>query len=185
MRRLLVFGAALVIGFALPAASHADGLPSCPCPPHAKAKVKTAHRVRHRIVRAHGPVIVALPGPYDFHRAPPDPLDSAYEPAMVAYFRDVSITGYRPGSAAGYVQDEAGDHVEGVYFHRPNGPPRPLLPPPGVDNFPFRSYPNGTVLEYDGLIGEYVQLSHRDAELALQVAQNKPLPLVPPGPPLH
>src|SRR4051794_1769976 len=99
MRRLLILGAAALIGLGLPAASYADGLPSCPCPPQvkAKAKVKTVHRVRHRVRVARGPEVYALAGPYDLHAVPPSPVDSAYEPAMVAYFRDPSITGYWPG----------------------------------------------------------------------------------------
>jgi hypothetical protein len=185
MRRLLIYGAAFVIGIALSAASHADGLPSCPCPPHArsKAKVKVVHRVRHRHI-ARGPVVVALPGPYDLHAVPPSPLDSAYEPAMVAYFRDPSITGYWPGSAPAYVVGDAGDYVEGIYYHRSNWPGyrAALRPPPRIDNFPFRRYEGATVWQYDGLIGEYVQLSVRDAALAMQVANAKPVLLPPPVP---
>jgi hypothetical protein len=185
MRRLLIYGAAFVIGIALSAASYADGLPSCPCPPQVKAKVKvkTVHRVRHRHI-ARGPVVVALPGPYDLHALPPNPLDSAYEPAMVAYFRDPSITGYRPGSTPAYVVDDAGDDVEGIYYHRSTWPGRraALPPPPRIDNFPFRRYEGATVRQYDGLIGEYVQLSVPDAAMAIQVANAKPLPLWPAPP---
>lgn len=186
MRRLLIIAAASLIGAGLPSFSYADGMPSCPCPPQvkAKAKVKVVHRVRHRRV-ARGPAVVALPGPYDLHAVPPSPLDSAYQPAMVAYFRDPSITGYWPGSAAGYVghddagYDTGGDHVDGVYYHRTGSPiPRALLPPPPrIDNYPFRKYDGAVVRQYDGLIGEYVQLSAPDAAMATRIADAKPLPL--------
>jgi hypothetical protein len=186
MQRLLVFGAAILIGFALSLPSHADGLPSCPCPPRAKVKVRTVHHLRHRRL-ARGPEVYALPGPYDLHALPPSPLDSAYAPAMVAYFRDPSITGYWPGSAAadvegsasGWVNDTSGDHVERVYYHRTGSPvPRTLLPPPPrIDNFAFRKYEGARVLQYDGVIGEYVPLSAPDAAAAIRVANAKPLPL--------
>lgn len=185
MRRLVIFAAAALIGLAVPAASRADGMPSCPCPPHAKApvKVKIVHRVRHRVRVARAPVIYGLPGPYDLHAVPPSPLDSAYQPAMLNYFTDTVITGYPPGSAAGHVIDDAGPAVGDVYYHRIGLPfARPALPPPGVDNFPFRTYSGETVKEYDGAIGEYVQLSRRDAALALRVAQDKPVPLFPTPP---
>jgi hypothetical protein len=183
MRRLLIFAAAALIGLTVPAASRADGMPSCPCPPHAKAKVKTVHRVRHRVRVAHAPVIYGLPGAYDLHAAPPNPLDSAYQPAMLSYFTDTVITGYPPGSAAGHVVDDAGPQVGDVYYHRTGLPfARPALPPSGVDNFPFRIYSGDTVREYDGAIGEYVQLSQRDAAAAIRVAQDKPLPLFPAPP---
>ncbi|HEX3536222.1 MAG TPA: hypothetical protein VHU15_05605 [Stellaceae bacterium] len=188
MRRLLIIVAASLIGIGLPSVGYADGLPSCPCPPLAKAKVKvkTVHHVRHRRF-ARGPIVVGLPGPYDLHAAPPSPLDSAYQPAMVAYFRDPSITGYWPGSAAAYVgHDDAGydtaaaEHVDGVFYHRTGSPiARALLPPPAIDNFPFRKYDGAIVREYDGVIGEYVQLSARDAALAIRVANVKPVPFLP------
>ena len=183
MRRLLIFAAAGLIGIAVPAASRADGMPSCPCPPHAKAKVKTVHRARHHVRVARAPVIYGLPGAYDLHAAPPNPLDSAYQPAMVNYLTDTVITGYRPGSVAGHVLDDAGPSVGDVYYHRTNWPPAHMpLPPPGIDNFPFRTYSGDTVREYDGTIGEYVQLSQRDAAQAIRVAQDKPVPLFPAPP---
>src|SRR5205085_9313814 len=101
MQRLLVFSAAILIGFAMAMPSYADGMPKPEV--QVKKKVKVVHRVRHRRV-VRGPAVVALPGPYDLHALPPSPLDSAYEPAMVAYFRDPSITGYWPGSAAAEVE---------------------------------------------------------------------------------
>jgi hypothetical protein len=177
MRRLLIFGAAALIGLGLPAASRADGMP----PGQVQVKKKVVHRVHHRRVLARVPAVVGLPGPYDLHAVPPHPLDSAYEPAMVSYFRDVSITGYAPGTAAAYQVDDAGHDVAGIYYHRTSwgGAPVPHLPPPAIDNFPFRQYPGPAVLQYDGLIGEYVQLSSRDAALAMQRMQDKPAPLSP------
>ena len=187
MRRLLVFCAAASIGFAQPVAGRADGMPSCPCPPQAKVhvKVKTVHRVRHRVRVARAPAVFALPGPYDLRQFPPPPIDSAYEPATVEYFRDPSVTGYWPGSEPGYVEDTAGADVAGVYYHRTGWPgtQRPQLPPPpAVDNFPFRQYAGPVVTEYDGAIGEYVQLSRRDAARAIAVLQDKPVPLWPAPP---
>jgi len=186
MQRLLVLSAAILIGFAMPLPSYADGMPKPEV--QVKKKVKVVHRVRHRRV-VRGPAVVALPGPYDLHALPPSALDSAYEPAMVAYFRDPSITGYWPGSAAadvegsasGWVNDTSGDHIDRVYYHRTGSPVRraSLPPPPRIDNFPFRKYEGATVLQYDGLIGEYVQLSRPDAAMALQVANMKPVPLWP------
>ena len=179
MRRLLAVSAAFLIGIGLGAAAHADGMPELT--KHKTKIVRHVHRVhaRHRIVRS---AIVGLVGPYDLHGYPPPPTDSAYQPAMVEYFRDVSVTGYRPASAAGYVIESAADYVGGVYYHRTGWPgyqgarvPRPVQ----IDNFPFRHYAGADVLEYDGAIGEYVKLSSVDAAAAIQVSQDKPLPLLP------
>lgn len=180
MRRLLALCTALVIGAALPgAAVRADGMPEVKKKTVTIVK-KKVRRVVHR--RAAGPPIVGLPGPYDLHGYPPPPTDSAYQPAMIEYFRDISITGYRPGSDAGYVIDSAGDYVGGVYYHRSGWPgfQGPHLPRPvQIDNFPFRRYAGTDVFEYDGAIGEYVKLSSVDAAAAIRVAQDKPLPLWP------
>jgi len=183
MRRLLIIAAAVLVGLAWPAASRADGMPKLQV--KEKVKVKTVRHVRHRLVRRAPPAVFALPGPYDLHAEPPNPLDGAYQPAMVSYFRDPSITGYRPASAAGYVLDDAGDTVGGVYYHRTGwagAQGRQLPPPPRIDNFPFRKYPAPAVVEYDGLIGEYVPLSARDTALAMQVSRDKPVPLWPAPP---
>lgn len=179
MRRLLIIAAAVLIGLALPAASRADGMPKLQV--KERAKVKTVRHMRHRLVRR-APAVFALPGPYDLHAEPPNPLDGAYQPAMMSYFRDPSITGYRPGSAAGYVLAGVVETVGSTHYHRigwggAQGPKLP--PPPRIDNFPFRKYPAPAVLEYDGLIGEYVPLSARDATLAMQVSRDKPVPLWP------
>lgn len=186
MRRLLVFASAALITLALPAASRADGMPRLQMKERVKVQVKTVHRVRHRLLRrVLPPAIVALPGPYDLRADPPPPIDSAYQPAMMSYLHDPSITGYRPGSSPGVVLDDAGEHVGSVRYHhtgwaRAQGPKLP--PPPAIDNFPFRKYTEHGVLQYDEVIGEYVPLSARDSALAMRVANQAPQPLWPAPP---
>ena len=180
MRRFLAVSVALLLGVAIALPARADGMPELKTKTkvHIVKKVRQVRRTVRRRVTV--PQIVALPGPYDLHAYPPQPLDSAYEPAMVEYFRDPSITGYRPGSAAGYVHDSAGMYVAGVSYHRTTwlGARAPQLPPPPqTDNFPFRKYAGALVCEYDGVTGEYVALSRADAAAAIGVAQDKPLPL--------
>jgi hypothetical protein len=172
----------MLIACCAPMPSRADGMPKAEMLVKEKVKVvKTVRRVRHRVLRRAAPAIVGLPGPYDLRADPPPPLDSAYQPAMLSYFHDVSITGYRPGSTAAYVLHEGDEHLGRVYYHRTGwaGAQGPKLPSPGVDNFPFRKYTDRGVLQYDGLLGEYVPLSARDSALAMQVSHDKPVPLWP------
>jgi hypothetical protein len=165
MRALSAIGAAFVIACLTPAASRADApgpgpaaaapaAPGCKCPQVRRAR---PHRhVRHyRRARPRYAVVPAPPPLLYYNTGIPSPYDTAYDRAMTLHFRTPFVTGH--------VDPEPG------YPHTP-----PVF---GVQPYRFVSGP--AVYQYDGLIGEYVELAQYDAHRALPAAMTQ-VPLVPP-----
>ncbi|HLY46827.1 MAG TPA: hypothetical protein VKQ73_14690 [Stellaceae bacterium] len=157
MRLLSAIIAGGVIAFALPATSHADGMPptaakpapvaNCPClRPH-----RVVHHWRHVARRP-----IGVPPPYwpaNYNPLLPSPLDSAYDRAMTLHFRSPPVSGEYPADP-GYA---------------------PLPPVAGVAAYRVPAYAG--VYQYDGLTGEYVRLAQWDAQ------RTGMLPPPPPPPP--
>jgi len=164
MRALVAIGAAFVMAWLIPAASRADApgpgaapaaaaaaAPGCKCPrPH--RHVRHHRRVHKRMVAMLPPPPVA---PEYYNTGLPSHWDSAYDRAMTLHFRTPFVTGH--------IDPEPG------YPHTP-----PVF---GVQPYRFVSGP--AVYQYDGLIGEYVELAQYDAHRALPAAMTQ-VPLVPP-----
>ncbi len=138
-----IVAAFLVSGVAAPAPARADAAPGCHCPgvPHHHVR-----RLRHHYVRHWGyppPPAMPPPAPVEYNPLLPGPYDSAYDRAMVLHFRSPPVTG--------------------IYIADPGYPPTP--PVHGV--IPYRTGGGASVMQYDGAIGDYVQLARYDAERAM------------------
>ena len=176
MRAFSAIGAALALGWLIPATGHAETQPSaaavntqlrqpaaasCDEPGPGYRPHRPVHRVvrhvRHRRPRRLAAVpALPYPPPIYYNTGIPSPYDTAYDRAMTLHFRSPFVTGL--------VDPEPG------YPHTP-----PVL---GVQPYRFRSGP--AVYQYDGSIGEYVVLSAYDAARALPPAPPPPPPAPPP-----
>lgn len=107
---------------------------------------RTHARVHRRFVPP--PAVVVQEGPDFYNVLIPSTYDPAYDRVVVDHFRTPTVTGY----------DE---------------PWRPKPVWPGI--LPYRAIAPEGIVQYDGLIGHYVQLAHADAA---RVAA--PMPLPPP-----
>jgi len=91
MRRIAMVGAALLIGYGLPAPADANGVPpvvkatpGCHCPPvHRRVHA----RVRHYRAALPPKVVAAVAGPDYYKHAGPEPWDPLYDHIMVDHFR--------------------------------------------------------------------------------------------------
>jgi hypothetical protein len=148
MRPFHVIGAAFLMAWAIPATSHADGMPAantvaapgCHCPRVAQ------HRAWHRHAwrRGRGAVLTAVATPWPAYNPPiPSAYDSAYDRVMTQYTR--------------------ARELRGEYLIEPPYVPQPPLP--GLPH--FRVAAGGGVFEYDIMADGYVQLAQRDAQRAL------------------
>ena len=148
MRAFHAIGAAFLMAWAIPAASHANGTaptsvsqapaPGCHCP----RALRHAWRPRHyaRSWKHRRPVLVALPPPWPAYNPPiPSPYDSAYHRVMTQY--------------------TLAREYDGEYLIEPPYVPRPPLP--GLPH--FRVAAGGAVFEYDLMAGGYVQIAQREA----------------------
>lgn len=135
--------------------------PDCKCREAKPRVARHRHHVRYRKHWHPYPVaIVQSPfTPVYYNPALPSPYDTAYDRGMVLHFRSPPVSGfYRP---------------------EPGFPPTP--PIAGVHH--YRVQPGPVVLQYDGLIGEYVQLAQNDpAQLHVGVPVPAPPPPLPPQP---
>ena len=152
MRRIAMIGAALLIGYGLPAPAGADGLPpevkaapGCHCP--------LVHRRVHARVRRYRaplpPRAVAAIGPDYYNVLIPSTWDTAYDRIVVTHFRSPTVTG----------------------FYDPEAPP-----PSWHGVLPYRIRTGEAVLQYDGLIGRYVPLAQADAALIAAAVPPPPPP---------
>jgi hypothetical protein len=164
MRSLTALAAGVVAAIAMlcgmPTGSRADVMPStrkpgCHCPQPA-----VRHHVVHRYVhyRAHRrrylpepPMAFATPLYWYYSNGIPSAWDPGYDRWMVLHFRNPAVSGI-PIAELGY-------------------PPTP----PVAEIEPYRYQAVGAVMQYDGLTGEYIQLSQFDAARAF--------PPQPPPPP--
>ena len=154
MRALHAIGAAFLMAWAIPAASHADGMPAtstvsapgpgCHCP-RPQRHVWRRHGRVYAWHRRHGwPVRVGLAPPWPAYNPPiPSAYDSAYDRVMTQYTR--------------------ARELRGEYLIEPGYVPQPPLP--GLPH--FRVAASGAVYEYDIMADGYVQLAQRDARRAL------------------
>jgi hypothetical protein len=164
MRPFNLIAAALLLACAAPAVGQADGMPAspgCHClrPVHHVVRHVRYRRVRHvRRVR-----VVAAPvyaPPVYYNPLLPRTWDTDYDRAMVLHYRSPPVSGlYKPDPGYAPTPDVAGVQ-------------------------PYRLPANGTVYQFDGLIGQYVQLARWDAVRALPPAPPPPppLPMVRPAP---
>ncbi len=157
MRSFGAIGAALLIACAMSSTpSRADGpaptpavsrsaAPGCKCPQVKQRRVVRVHRHvrRHRHVAFLPPPAVIAPVYYN--TGIPSPYDSAYDRAMVLHFRSPPVSG--------------------LYQPEMGWPPTP--PVRGIQ--PYRVQAGGPLLQYDGMIGEYVRLAHDDPAQAVMV----------------
>jgi hypothetical protein len=151
MRPFSVITAALLTACFAPALSYADGMPSARPGCHCLRPVR--HVVRHARyrVRHARPMVAVAPPPLPeqpYNPLLPSTWDSDYDRAMVLHYRSPPVAG--------------------LYYQEPGFAATPDVA--GIQ--PYRVPANGTVYQYDGMVGEYVQLSQWDAARAL-----------PPGPP--
>jgi len=150
MRAFHVIGAAFLIASAIPAASHADGMPatsgvSAPAPGcHCPGVAQRHAWHRHAWQRRHRPALKAVAATWPAYNPPvPSVNDSAYDRVMTQYVRARELGGeYR---------------IEPPYVPQP--------PLPGAPH--FRVAASGAVYEYDIMADGYVQLAQRDAQRAL------------------
>jgi hypothetical protein len=87
----------------------------------------------------------------------PSPYDTAYDRAMTLHFRSAEVSGTYTGEP-GY------PHI-----------------PPVASVQPYRGFSGATVLQYDGLTGEYIALAQADARRFL-AALGPPIAPPPAGP---
>jgi len=156
MRRIAMVGAALLIGYGLPAPAGANGVPpvvkatpGCHCPPvHRRVHA----RVRHYRAALPPKVVAIVAGPDYYNMLVPSPWDPLYDHIMVDHFRSPTVTG----------------------FYNPEAP-RPSWH--GIAPYRIRTGEGvyQGVYQYDGLIGRYVRLAGPDAALIAAA--------VPPPPP--
>ena len=161
MRAFHVIGAAFLMAWAIPAASHADGTtavntvsapsaPGCHCPRQAWRAHRHA-RFHARYWRHGRPVPIALAAPWPAYNPPiPSTYDSAYDRVMTQYAR--------------------ARELRGEYLIEPGYVPQPPLP--GLPH--FRVAAGGAVYEYDIIADGYVQLAQRDAQRALAAVAPTP-----------
>jgi hypothetical protein len=91
----------------------------------------------------------------------PSPYDTAYDRAIVLHFRSPPVSGlYRP--EPGYPSTPP---VLGVHY--------------------YRVQPGPVVLQYDGMVGQYVQLAQHDPAQVHAVPPPLPVPLPLPPPPVR
>ena len=168
MRTLCAIGVAFLIACAVPATGRADapGPGGAPAAKPAKSEpdvqrraVRPRRHVRHHVRYHVPPPLAAVPvTPVYYNPALPYPWDSAYERGMVLHFTSPPVSGlYRP---------------------EPGYPPTP----PIVGWHYYRVQSGPVVYQYDGLIGEYVQLARNDPAHGFVVAAAPPAP--PPPPPV-
>ena len=153
MRRIAMIGAAVLIGYGLPAPASADGMPpqvkatpGCHCP---LVHRRVHARVRHYRAPLPPKAVVAIAGPDYYNVLIPSPWDTAYDHIVVDHFRSPVVTG----------------------FYDPEAP-RPTWH--GV--LPYRIRTGEAVLQYDGLIGRYVPLAREDAALIAAAVPPPPPP---------
>jgi hypothetical protein len=161
MQLYSVIGVAVLFACAVPATSRADGppaaaaavaqpaAPGCNCPRVQHRHAWRAHRhVRHyaRHWRRGWPTPVALAPRVIYDPPIPSPWDSAYDRAMVLHLRS--------------------PEVSGTYVAEPGFPPTP--PVRGIQH--YRVQAGGAVLQYDELLGQYIQLAQTDAQRAFATA---------------
>ena len=149
MRLVWTIGAALFLTLAAAAASRADGpanpapeaaaKPRCHCPPVHHAQHPHRH-IRHYVRREWVPAPVVLAAPAIYEPGIPSPWNPGYDRGMVLHFRSPDVSG--------------------IYYAEPGLPPTPPVAPVQ----PYRLADGPTVLQYDGLTGEYIQLSEFDAQ---------------------
>jgi hypothetical protein len=157
MRALSAMIAAFLIVGAAPVAARADAPgpgaagPGCHCPPVRHHHVWRRHRWRRYVRRLPPPVEAPPLIPVYYNPLLPSPYDTDYDRGMVLHFRSPPVTG--------------------IQIWEPGYP----ATPPIVGVIPYREAAPGTVMQYDGLIGEYVALAQQDAAHALP-------PPAPPGP---
>jgi hypothetical protein len=170
MRPLSAIAAFIVIACAAPMTSRADGpppaaaseaavaQPGCRCP--GIRHVRRVHHVRRYARHWRRPVLlVRATAPLPVYDPPiPSPWDTAYDRAMTLHFRS--------------------PEVSGTYVGEPGYPHTP--PIHGVQSYRVRS--GDAVLQYDGLIGEYIMLAQADARLAFPPPP-PPAPVPPAVPP--
>jgi len=152
-----MLGAALLLGYGLPAPAEADGLPpevkaipGCHCPPvHRRLHARVRH---YRRAPLPPKVAVAVAGPDYYNMLVPSPRDPLYDHIMVDHFRSPTVTGF-------YNPEAARPSWHGVLPYR-------IRTGQGVYQ---------GVYQYDGLIGRYVRLAAPDAALIAAA--------VPPPPP--
>ncbi|HEX3953724.1 MAG TPA: hypothetical protein VHW90_09150 [Stellaceae bacterium] len=167
MRLICAVGAALLLACGFATASRAADppdaatapTPGCNCPAAAQHHVRPHRGSRmHARYRRRAPPrrYVMMPPPYlptPMYYAPviPTVYDSSYDRAMTLHYRSPEVTG--------------------IYDPDPGWP---ATPPPT----PYQAYrgitPDGTVLQYDGLTGQYIPLSQWDARRIQATMQ--PLP---------
>ena len=158
MRAFHAIGAAFLMGWAIPTASHAEGVPpastvaapgapGCHCPGVAQRHLWR----RHAWHRRHGPAPKILAAAWPAYNPPiPSPDDSAYDRVMTQYMR--------------------AREWRGEYLIEP-----PYVPGPALPGLPhFRVAAGGAVYEYDIMADGYVQLAQRDAQRALAAVAPTP-----------
>jgi len=160
MRAFHAIAAAFLTAWAIPAASHAEGIaavgtvaapgaPGCHCPGVAHRAAWRRHG--HAWHRRHAPAPKALATPWPAYNPPiPSAYDSAYDRVMTQYTR--------------------AREVRGEYLIEPPYVPRPPLP--GLPH--FRVAASGAVYEYDIMADGYVQLAQRDAQRAVAAVAPTP-----------
>jgi hypothetical protein len=145
-----IAAAAFLMAAALPAISHADGMPPrtaprCHCPQAVRHVVWHAHRgLRYRRRMAwhrapHPRLALAPPFPIYFTWVVPSPVQPGYDRAMV-------LIGRSPG-------------VSGIYKDDPGVPVTPMV----AGDAPYQyAAGGGAAFQYDTMTGEYIQLSRED-----------------------
>jgi hypothetical protein len=144
-------GAAMLMVGLLPAAGRAEAMPpapakpGCHCPPvsvrhhvwHARSSRRFVRRWHRRWL---SPVaLVAPPVPVYFNTEIPSTLNPGYDRAMVLLFRSPAVSG--------------------IYTDDPGYPTTPVVA--GIA--PYQRTEGGVVFQYDGMTGQYIQLSQSDA----------------------
>ena len=162
MRAFHAIGAAFLMTWAIPAASHADATtgtsavspspaPGCHCPGLQHRHAWRRHGRFYAWHRGHGWLAPIALAPWPAYNPPiPSLCDSAYNRVMTQYMRARETD-------REYV-------VEPGYVSKPALPARPHL----------RLAAGGAVFEYDGMAGGYVQLAQRDAQHAPAVVEPTP-----------
>ena len=175
MRPLGAIAAIVLLAGMMPATSYADGpgpgaapeaaKPGCRCPGVRHVRHYVRHRAYHARLRRGILVVPTVPvAAYD--PPLPSPWDTAYDRGMTLHFESAAVSR--------------------TYTGEPGWPPLPAIRSVG----PYRKQVGGVVLQYDGMIGEYVQLAQADAHMVLlpppPAAPAPPpaaVPVPPPAPP--
>jgi hypothetical protein len=162
--RLFAAIAMLFAACALPAIAPAESMPPAPAKAGCHCRQVVRHRVwhaRHFVRRWHRrPVSVARvppPVPVYFNTGIPSTLNPGYDRAMVLLFRSPAVSG--------------------IYTDDPGYPVTPVVG--GVE--PYQYDACCAVFQYDGMTGQYVQLSQYDAaRVPPPPAASVPIPLPQP-----